>query len=174
VNLAEAAALYQQRDLEQAAARLTGADRNGERLDLTLTEAAQLDYRLRQQAEVERKEKILGAEASRDAFLARDPARNELSPELEWQLLGDLQSAIRRGDSPVLAYADYHRRRQRVKLLLPVLNDFRLYWDAVGRSLNGRDKLILDTDKVPGRKQLLLMDPDQFRGPIPVLPPPGK
>jgi Cu+-exporting ATPase len=174
VNLAETAVLYQQRDLEQAALRLAQAERNGERVDLTLTEAAQLDYRIRQQAEAARQEKSLAAEASRDVFLARDPAREELSPDLEWQLMADMLAAIRSGDSPVAAYSDYYRRRQRVQAILPVLNDFRLYWDTVGRSLNGRDKLILDTDKVPGKKQLLLLDPDQFRGPVPLLPPPGK
>jgi len=31
----------------------------------------------------------------------------------------------------------------------------------------GRDKIIIDADKVPGRRHLLLIDPEQFRLPFP-------
>ncbi len=52
-----------------------------------------------------------------------------------------------------------------------MLNDFRLFWTALGRSLGGRDKLIIDADQIPGRRHLLLMDPEQFRVPVPILAP---
>jgi Cu+-exporting ATPase len=51
------------------------------------------------------------------------------------------------------------------------LTDFRLFWDALGKALNGREKLIIDADKVPGRRQLLLFDPDKFKIPVPVMIP---
>ncbi len=52
-----------------------------------------------------------------------------------------------------------------------VLTDFRLFWDALGKALSGREKLIVDADKVPGRRQLLLFDPDKFKIPVPVMIP---
>ena len=39
----------------------------------------------------------------------------------------------------------------------PVLTDFRLYWDAVVEMLANRDKVIVDTDKMPARRNLWLM-----------------
>ncbi len=51
------------------------------------------------------------------------------------------------------------------------LTDFRLFWDALGRALSGREKLIVDADKVPGRRTLLLFDPEKFKVPVPVLVP---
>jgi hypothetical protein len=49
------------------------------------------------------------------------------------------------------------------------LTDFRLFWEAMGQALAGRDKLIVDSAKVPGRRQLLLFDPKDFRVPFPVM-----
>ena len=37
-----------------------------------------------------------------------------------------------------------------VLLLQAALTDFRLYWDALARALAGREKVIIDADKVPG------------------------
>ena len=34
--------------------------------------------------------------------------------------------------------------------------------------------MIVDADKVPGRRQLLLLDPEQFRVPVPMLAPPER
>jgi regulator of protease activity HflC (stomatin/prohibitin superfamily) len=61
--------------------------------------------------------------------------------------------------------------RYKPRLQHPNLVDFRLYWDAVGKSLNGRDLLLIDSDKVGGRRNLMLFDPDQFRVPVPILVP---
>jgi Cu+-exporting ATPase len=47
------------------------------------------------------------------------------------------------------------------------LTDFRLYWDALGRALAGRDKVLIDSDRVPGRRQLFLFDPEPLRAPLP-------
>ena len=35
------------------------------------------------------------------------------------------------------------------------LTDFRLYWNALTQALSGRDKVLLDTDRLPGRRNLL-------------------
>jgi hypothetical protein len=50
-----------------------------------------------------------------------------------------------------------------------ILTDFRLFWNAVGQALTGRDKLIVDADNVAGRRQLLLVDPELFRIPVPMM-----
>jgi hypothetical protein len=41
----------------------------------------------------------------------------------------------------------------------------------MGEALAGREKMIIDAEKVPGRRQLFLADPEQFRVPVPVLVP---
>jgi hypothetical protein len=62
--------------------------------------------------------------------------------------------------------------RQAARANAPALNDFRLFWDAVSQALAGRDKVIVDAEKLPGRRQLLLFDPESPRGVLPgVLPP---
>ncbi|GIW81088.1 MAG: hypothetical protein KatS3mg105_2895 [Gemmatales bacterium] len=50
------------------------------------------------------------------------------------------------------------------------LTDFRMFWDAIGGALNGRSKIIIDADKVPGRRQLLIFDPEDLRPPPVFLP----
>jgi Cu+-exporting ATPase len=51
----------------------------------------------------------------------------------------------------------------------PELVDFRLYWDAVGKSLSGRDLLLIDSDKAVGKRNLMLFDPELFRVPVPII-----
>jgi hypothetical protein len=46
------------------------------------------------------------------------------------------------------------------------LTDFRLAWDALTLALAGRAKVIVDADRLPGRRQLLLFDPEQFTPPM--------
>jgi P-type Cu+ transporter len=53
----------------------------------------------------------------------------------------------------------------------PNLVDYRLYWDAIGKALSGRDLLLIDSDKVTGKRNLMLFDPDVFRIPVPILLP---
>jgi len=51
----------------------------------------------------------------------------------------------------------------------PELVDFRLYWDAVGNGLAGRDLLLIDSDKAAGKRNLMLFDPELFRVPVPII-----
>ena len=50
----------------------------------------------------------------------------------------------------------------------PALMKFALYWDAIGNALSGREMLLIDSDKVAGRRNLMLFDPELFRVPFPV------
>jgi Cu+-exporting ATPase len=47
----------------------------------------------------------------------------------------------------------------------PELTDFRIYWDAVGKALTGRDLILIDSDKINGRRNLMLFDPELLRPP---------
>src|SRR5262249_58596973 len=122
-------------------------------------------------AEAARTEQVSAAAAARDVFLARDVARTELCTDTKWILALDAIGEIRGGKTPTSAYEDYKRRCAEQAALQPGLTDFRLFWTAVGRALAGRDKIIIDADKVPGRRNLLLMDPEQFKVPVPILAP---
>jgi regulator of protease activity HflC (stomatin/prohibitin superfamily) len=55
----------------------------------------------------------------------------------------------------------------------PALVDFRIYWDSIGKALSGRELLLIDSDKVAGRRNLMLFDPELFRAAPPVIMQPG-
>ncbi len=166
INQARATVLYKSRDLAQSALLLQQAEKDGGRLDLSLTEADALALQTVRRAEAARTEQVTAAEAGRDVFLARNSARAELSQEAECLLALDAVGEVRSGKAPTAAYQDYRRRRGELLALQPALNDFRLFWTALGQALAGRDKMIIDADTVPGRRNLLLLDPEQFRVPV--------
>jgi Cu+-exporting ATPase len=168
IDQAQAGVLYNPRPLDQSERLLADAERDGGRSGLSLAEAVSLALRKVRQAQAARAEKVSAAEAGRDVFLARENARAGLSPETEWGLVLDAIGEIRTGKAPGAAYAAYRDRRADLLALQPVLNDFRLFWTELGRALAGRDKMIIDADQVPGRRNLLLLDPDQFKVPIPM------
>jgi Cu+-exporting ATPase len=120
-------------------------------------------------AEAAAHERVTQTEAAQTSFLARHEARARLGLAEEWRLFRDAFLALRDGQEPAVVHRDYERRRGERIAAQALLTDFRLFWDALGQSLAGRDKVILDADKVPGRRQLLLFDPDQFRVPVPVM-----
>jgi Cu+-exporting ATPase len=119
-------------------------------------------------AEAARTEKVKRAEAETAAFLARQRARTELSPRQEMELLRIAADGLLSKRPAEEVYREYEENRQHWLAVQGTLTDFRLFWDAVGQALNGRDKLLVEADKVPGRRQLLLIDPDQFRIPVPL------
>ena len=51
--------------------------------------------------------------------------------------------------------------------------DFRLFWDALGTALKDREKILIDSEKMPGHRQLLLFDPKDFAPPMLAVPPNG-
>ena len=62
--------------------------------------------------------------------------------------------------------------RQKVRELAPRLVDFRLIWNTWIAGLKGQPKVLIDSDKAAGKQRLFLGDPDQFRIPAQLLPPP--
>jgi Cu+-exporting ATPase len=120
-------------------------------------------------AEAAKDETIKQAEAERDVFLARQQARSELSWRQEAYLLGEAAQELMNHRKPADVYAEYTEKRREWTRVQATLTDFRLFWSAVGQALTGRDKLIVDADNVPGRRQLLLVDPELFRIPVPMM-----
>jgi hypothetical protein len=115
------------------------------------------------QAEAASYERIKSADAEKSRFLARYQARNALTISQELRLLQQAVDAVQGGQAVADAYRDYERGRRELITLQIMVTDFRLFWDALSSALAGREKIIIDADKVPGRRHLLLVDPEQFR-----------
>jgi Cu+-exporting ATPase len=123
------------------------------------------------QAEAAAEEQKRLARARHDAFLARYRARSELTAAEELGLLRGAWHAVRDGQAPDEAGRDYLRRRGEARAAKAALVDFRLYWEALSAALAGRDKVIVDADKVPGRRHLWLLPPELPRPPAPAMAP---
>jgi P-type Cu+ transporter len=89
-------------------------------------------------------------------------------------LLGGGLNAVWHGQKPAAAFQDYERLRNAHISVQAALTDFRLFWDGLVRALVGREKVIVDADHVPGRRHLWLLDPEQFRVPLPMIMPPER
>ncbi|HXG09385.1 MAG TPA: cation-translocating P-type ATPase family protein [Gemmataceae bacterium] len=170
--------IHPPQEVVEAYHEVTKAMENRDRL-VNLAQGEALEKERRAQAEAQKiireaeaaaSEKIKSAEAARAVFLARHQARTQLSPQQEWDLLSEALAAAADGMEPCEAYSEYERRRRDCLAVQALVTDFRLFWDALGRALAGREKVVIDADKVPGRRHLLLVDPEQFRVPVPVVP----
>jgi P-type Cu+ transporter len=107
--------------------------------------------------------KLNHAKIARDHFLAWHTARTQLRWEEEWRLIEDCLNAIELGIDADRAISDYEERRAALQQVRRHLTDFRLAWDAIVGVLRSRDKIIIDADKLPGRRHLFLIDPDLIR-----------
>jgi Cu+-exporting ATPase len=123
------------------------------------------------EARAARTEKVMQARAEVTRFLTLSTARKQLTSEQEQRLLRERQAAEKHGVSSKDAAAQYEQRRRDLLGLQASLTDFRLFWDALGRALTGRPLVLIDAQQVPGRRHLMLFDPEQFRVPVPVLVP---
>jgi Cu+-exporting ATPase len=121
------------------------------------------------QAEAAARERVWLAEADRDVFLARLQARTHLSLDQEWALIDAAFESPASSPDPEAAYAAYRRQRDERLAAQPLLTDFRLAWEALVAVLGKREKVIVDTDKISGRRHLFLFDPDLFRPALPMM-----
>jgi Cu+-exporting ATPase len=137
-------------------------------------QAASKALRIVRQAEASRTETVKQAEADRATFLARQQARGQLSWRQETELLVEAGEALLNHQKPEDVYRDYEQKRGQWMAVQATLTDFRLFWNAVGQALTGREKMIVDADQVPGRRQMLLFDPELFRVPVPMFGPPER
>lgn len=115
----------------------------------TKRRAEEDSLRIVRAAEADAAKKRADASAARDAFLAWVKVRTELSAAEE--------SAVG---------TDAAKRRQ-LLATRRFLTEFRLALDAAVSVLAGRDKVLIDADKVPGRRTLWMIDPETLRLPTP-------
>jgi Cu+-exporting ATPase len=151
------------RDINDARALAIGQERMAEAKGLELV----------RQAEAAAKGKIALAEAVRDAFLTRRRARVSLSAVAERSLQDGAMLCLDFGIDSDEVWRDYDQRRAAVLARQTAVADFRLFWDALGQALKDREKILIDAEKVPGQRQLLLFDPETVRPPV-LLPNPPK
>jgi Cu+-exporting ATPase len=116
-------------------------------------------------AEAEKEQAIRLAQARLEEFRARYRTRSELPLATEFRLMGDMSKAVANGQDLNAASRDYQRRRGELLATQAALTDFRLYWQRIGDALAGRDKVIIDAERVPGRRHLWLAPFDPPRLP---------
>jgi Cu+-exporting ATPase len=108
-------------------------------------------------------ERVALASANADAVADWHIARTHLSATEDARLAAELLGEILSGRDATIAVSEYRQRRTELLAVRRSLTEFRLAWDALAMALGGRAKVIVDVDRIPGRRQLLLYDP----GPLP-------
>jgi Cu+-exporting ATPase len=116
-------------------------------------------------------EKVLEAMKDQQRFLAQYRPRTELSFGAEVDLAMRGARDLFAGESLEGVIERHRKDRAALLALQPALVDFRLFWDSAAKALSGRDLILIDSDKVSGKRNLMLFDPDVFRVPFPVMIP---
>ncbi len=142
----------QRRDktINDAEAEATRTKRRAEEQSLALV----------RQSESEAARKVADATAARDTFLAWVGSRSTLPKDEEQKLMTEKATRIQAGENADAVARDIDNRRKQKLAERRALTDFRLYLDAIVIVLKGRDKILIDVDKLPGKRHLLLMDPE--------------
>jgi Cu+-exporting ATPase len=117
-------------------------------------------------AQADRTEKVQLAEARLAAFRERYDQRSGLPLATQWRLLRQAWAAAPSAWPTGRTWREYRRRRGEALAVQEALTDFRLFWDALTRSLAGRDKVLIDSDRPPGRRALWML-PEPPRWPAP-------
>jgi hypothetical protein len=115
-------------------------------------------------------ERVALASANADGVADWHLARTHLGSTEDAQLAAELIGAILNGRDATIAVSEYRQRRAELLAVRRSLTEFRLAWDALAVSLGGRTKVIVDIDRIPGRRQLLLYDPGSLPPPVPLRP----
>jgi P-type Cu+ transporter len=110
------------------------------------------------QAAAARTEKLLDANAETTKFLDLSRARRGVSGTKLDETLDDIEELLR-GTAP----ADLERRRDERRQQAIALTDFRYFWEVVGKSLEGREIVLVDSDNVRGQRNLFLVNPELLR-----------
>jgi regulator of protease activity HflC (stomatin/prohibitin superfamily) len=127
--------------------------------------------RLVRGSEADAARKVADAGAAKEAFLAWAKARSTLPADEETRLAVELESRVKGGEDRGKVAKDLDVRRQKLLADRRFLTDFRLSLDAVVQALRGRDKVLIDAADLPGKRHLLLMDPETPRLPPVAFPP---
>ena len=115
-------------------------------------------HRIVTQAAAARTEKLLDAEGETSKFLDLSRARRGVFGTKLDETLDDIDELLR-GTSP----ADLERRRDERRRQAIALTDFRYFWEVVGKALEGREIVLVDSDNVRGQRNLFLVNPELLR-----------
>ncbi len=127
--------------------------------------AAEEALRATRQAEASATRKTAEASAARDTFTAWAKSRNTLPQAVESALAAESAQRVRAGQDAATVTREVEARRQSLLQGRRQLTDFRLSLDAVTLVLAGRDKILIDAATLPGKRHILLMDPETPRLP---------
>src|SRR5262249_9520036 len=115
------------------------------------------------------------------AMEAREQTRNEAEEKAlhrvkqaeaeSMRILAQANAAYTEKISEAAGQRDRFLARSQARGGQATLSDFRIFWEAVGKSLAGRDMVLIDADKIHGQRSLMLFEPDMFRAPPVILPP---
>ena len=122
------------------------------------------------QARAAKAEKIQEANKDRLRFEAQYRPRKELAIAAEMDLSMRAASELFAGKPVKEAAARYRQERDALLAMQPAITDFRIYWDAAASALTGRDLILIDSDKIPARRNLMLFDPELLHMPFPMFP----
>ncbi len=122
-----------------------------------LSKGKQLVY----EAEADSRARVRAARSAAEVFLSRLRARRDEPDDGSLTAQSHTVSSAVKHDAARVA-------------AMSALTDFRLFWDALAQALAGRDKIIIDADEVPGRRNLLLLDPENWRIPSILQSRPGR
>jgi Cu+-exporting ATPase len=110
------------------------------------------------------------ARADRDAFLALHAARVKLTDGEEAAFARERDARVKAGQPVAGVDQDLAARRANVLAERRAILDSRLTYQTLVEALQGRDKVLIDSGDVPGKRHLFLLDPDLLRFPSPVAP----
>jgi len=103
--------------------------------------------------------------AARDEFIAWHTARNRLTPEEETALAAERARLIGAGRDMVAVDKELAAYRAKVLAERRALIEARLTYQTLVDVLRSRDKVLIDAADLPGRRHLLLTDPELLRFP---------
>jgi HflK protein len=110
------------------------------------------------------------ARADRAAFLALHAARVKLTDAEEAAFAREREARLKAGQPAAGVDADLAARRAGALAERRAILDARLTYQTLTDALQGRDKVLIDSGDVPGKRHLFLLDPDLLRFPAPVAP----
>jgi HflK protein len=116
-------------------------------------------------AETAKARAIYEAQARWAEFQAWAAARKQLDFDQEWRLILGTIDAIQTGKSVPEACEDYADMRVKALALQAELINYRLFWVRFKQGIAERDVLLVDAENAAIRRQMLLLDLDQFRIP---------
>jgi heavy metal translocating P-type ATPase len=115
-------------------------------------------------------EKVATAAGDAVRFIERSKARRGLTDQQELTLSLDAAELALQGLSTVEIDLRIAERRGKLIASQAALTDFRTFWDTIGQAFSGRPLVLIDSDRVPGQRNLFLIDPDLMRPVMPFLP----